>query len=451
MIKFIKYSAFTLLCAVALSLTSCQDKATTQGQKKPAVEYTNSFDFGDDTYAINSVVRNETVTTIELWLSPVAGLKTISEVTAKGHYAVLSANKTYVGGRDLLQKDGSYLAFVNQRMDNTNNAMAFIDMTFDGDYVYLNFKAEDLFVGNVPVNKFFSGSYEGTFVNHEQTLQNEWSFNRVIRKLFGAKVHIKTVTDENGNFLKDENDNFILTNNTTFTLYDDESRMHEALSVTIPESKYGTEIVELADILSLTYDNGKAYELSSSANINNLLLSLNNNIATVDVDLASGGKLLSANYNGPVEIVEEKPNHIICQTYDKVDGEWVKTPVPLIQEVRKLFIEKTSSDWDLYFATYDEAQLQHKDVFTSISIQSKYADSGYWFAPAALGRFKYHNNDLMISTSMPFGGDVDAQATMMIESDTSGNCKVVFRIKDLFITNSKIADVEVFYNGPISY
>lgn len=458
MIKNIKYSVYALICAGLLSLTACDNKIVEieVEQQKPDVEYTNTYDFGGDLYQIQSVVRNETLTTVEFWLSPVAGLTSINDVIAKGNYAVVCANKSYLGGRDLFQKTGSYIAFERQRKDNTDNAMAFIDMEIDGNYVFLNFKAEDLYINKIPAKKLFLGSYEGTFVNHEQILNNEWSYNRVVRSILSGQVLIKTITDENGNFLKDENGKFILTNTTTFILYDDAASIREAIRVEIPESKYGEDITELSDILSLNYDAGKTFELSSSANINKLLLSLDNDVATVNMDFVNGANLLSANFNGEVELVEEKPNHIICQTYDKVNGEWVKTPVPLIQEVHKLFVKKTDTFCELYFPTYAGAEIQYKESYTTLRVPADMVDTGYWFpATTTYGSFAYHNNDLNMDTDVPFGqtdegSPADAQATVYVKFD-GNNCKVVCRITDLFFTNSKIADVEVFYSGPISY
>lgn len=460
MINNIKYSVFALICAGLLSLTACVEKqqTTPQVSGKPEVEYTNTYEFGEDLYEIQSIVRNETVTTIELWLSPVPGLNSINDVMANGNYAVISANRSYLGGRDLFQKNGTYIAFGDYRMDNKHNAMAFIDMEFDGDYVFLNFKSEDLFLNDEPAEKLFSGSYEGVFVNHEHVLDNEWSYNRVLRSILSGKVLVKTMQDDAGNYLKNEEGYYI--NTATFTMYDDEAGLHEAVSVTIPESKYGQEIVELSDINALTYDNGKAFELTNSANINKLLLSLDNQTVSMDMDFISGGNFLSANYTGEIELIEEKPNHISCVTYDRVGEDetgapiWQKNNVVMMQDIGTVFIEKKQSNWSLYFATFEGALFEDRAAFTSISIESKFADSGYWFAPKALGTFAYHNSNASIATAapMPFGSDADAQATLFIESDPRENtCKVVFRIKYLMITGTKIADVEIFYEGPITY
>lgn len=429
--RYMKYTAFALICALIVSVTGCEDPAPVSTTEADEMVYTNSYEYGDDAFDVKSVVRFETETTVELWLSSTEGLTSIGSVMENGNYGVISVNRTYLGSRDLFKKAGSYAGFNELRFDNGHNAKAYIDMSFSADTVSVAFKIEKLFADGESSDKMFSGNYKGTFTDHEQILNNQWSFNRIAKNITKGEVFINTDADYN--------------TTTRFCFYDDAAFMHEAISVTIPEERLGEDIVNLDDVITLTYDGGKEFELSNSANIVKLLASLTEDNATFDADFVNGSDFLAANFSGKVELNESKPNHIACTVYEKVDGEWNKLTVRRT-DIHKLFVNARSSSTSFHFGMSADATSGNSDYYPALFIETKFMDGNYHFESSAIGRFKYSDDHNTIS-EQPFGGNAAAKATMCIEQGKNSSYKIILRIKDLTISMYKKADIEVFFEG----
>lgn len=429
-----KRIASALMFAAVLSLTGCDEPAQ-QVEKDPEMVYTNSYEYGDDSYDIKSVVRFETETTVELWLSPKEGLNTIGSVIENGNYGVISINRTYLGSRDLFQKSGSYASFNDMMFDKGNNGRAYIEMSFSADSVYFDFKVETLYAAGVPTEKAFAGNYKGTFTEHEQDLSNQWSFNRIVKAITGGKVFVNTDAEYN--------------TTTKLSLYDDEAFMHEAVSLTIPEERLGEMLTDIGDVIEVTYDAGKTYELTSSANINKLTFGLVDDNASLIMDLANGTDFLAADYLGAVELHESKPNHIACTVYEKnSEGEFEEI-VTRRNPIHKLFVKAQSSSTAFYFGMSEASDADEKEMYPTLSFETRYMDGKYYFEDKAIGRFKY-SDDFNTISDQPFGGDAPSKATMRIEQISNTNYKIILRVKDLLISSSKKADVEVFYEGSIN-
>lgn len=429
--RYIKYLTFAFFGAMALF--ACDDKPSAVVPTAPAeMVYTNSYEYGDESFDVQSVVRYETETTVELWLSPVQNLKTIGEVMEKGNYGVISANRTYLGGRDLFKKAGSYAGFNDFRFDNGYNGKAFIDMSFKDNEVSLNFKVEKLFSDAGVSDKFFSGNYQGEFIDHEQILKNQWSFNRIVKDIKSAKLFVKTDSEYN--------------TTTKFTFYDDDETVHEAVSVTIPEAKLDEEINDIADILALTYDSGKAFELVNSANINKMLATLSDDNLEIDMDFANGSNFLAADYTGKVEISESKPNHISCAIYEKNENGEFEFLTIRRTPIHKLFVKAGYSSTSFYFGMSEDASSQYNHLYPTLFVGTELIDGKYRFGASALGRFKY-SDDFNTISEQPFGGDEIPQGTMNIMQTSQNTYKIILRLDNLIISNVKMAQVEVFYEG----
>lgn len=427
--RYMKYFTLALLSISALVLSGCEEDAPVK-QETIEKTYTNSYEYDGSTFDVKSVVRYETETTVELWLSPAENLKTIGDVMEKGDYGVISVNRTYLGGRDLFKKSGSYAGFNEMRFSKGQNAKAYIEMSFEEDNVTFYFKIETLYSEGEAVGKEFSGSYKGGFTDHEQILVNQWSFNRIARSITGGKVFINTDNEYN--------------TTATYCFYDDEAYLHEAFSLTVPEEKIGTGINEMEDVLEITYDDGKAFELAHSANIIRLNAGLTDDVATLDMDLVNGSNFLAANFSGKIELDESKPNHIACAVYEKnAEGEFEHL-ITRRTAISKLFVNKRSSTTILYFGMSEDSENSERDHYPTLSIETKLADGKYHFGTEAVGRFKYSDDHNTIS-EQPF-----YESTMYIEQTSSDSYKIIFRVKDLTITGSKKADIEVFYEGTLN-
>lgn len=434
--KYMKYLTLALTSAFIMAVSSCEKPTSTEGDDNTAPEtvYTNTYEYGEQSYEIKSVVRYQTTTTVEMWFSSVAGLSTIEEIVEKGNYGVISVNRTYLGGRDMFKKSGSYMAFNGFRFDRGSNAKAFIEMSLEETSVKFNFKSETLFDNGTSTDKEFAGSYNGTFVEHQHNLVNQWSHNRVVKNILKAKVFVNM--DANYN------------TTTRFAFYDDEAYMHEAVAVTLPQNCVGKDVTELSDVVSVTYDNGKAFELVNSANINKLLATLVDDDATINMDLVNGSQLLAADFTGKVLLNESKPNHISYTTYEKSGDTWNEL-VTRRYPVTKLIVKGGSSSTRFYFPTIEDASSEYLGSYPLLSVETKYVDGKYHFAADADGRFKFSDEHNTIN-DQAFGSNATPKATMCLTRVDDYTYKIVLRIKNLEISLSKKADVEVFYEGTFS-
>lgn len=434
--KYIKYFTLALTSAFVMAASSCEKPAQENVEDNTPVEtvYTNTYEYADKSYEIKSVVRFQTTTTVEMWFSSVENLTTIEQIVEKGDYGVISVNRTYLGGRDMFRKAGSYIAFNGFRYEGGSNAKAFIEMAIDEASVKFNFKAETLFDNGTAIGKGFIGSYDGAFVEHQQNLVNQWSHNRVVKNILKAKVFVNMDNDYN--------------TTTKFAFYDDEAYMHEAVAVTLPQANVGTEATELSDIVSVTYDNGKEFSLANSANINKLLATLTDDNATLDMDLVNGSQLLAADFSGKVVLNESKPNHISYTTYEKSGDSWNELATRRYP-VTRLIVKGGSSSTRFYFPTIEDASSDYLNSYPLLSVETKYIDGEYHFADDAVGRFKFSDEHNTIS-DQPFGDNAGPKATMCLTRVDDYTYKIVLRIQDLEISLSKKADVEVFYEGTFS-
>lgn len=427
---YLKYFTLGLLATSAFILSGCEETTPVQQGTVEEIEYTNSYEYDGNTFDVKSVVRYETETTVEMWLSPSEGLKSIGDVVENGNYGVVSVNRTYLGGRDLFKKSGTYAGFNEMRFSKGQNAKAYIEMSFEEENVTIQFKIETLFSEGEAVGKEFSGNYKGSFVDHSLVLDNQWSLNRIAKNITGGKVFITSDSEYN--------------TQTRFSFFDDEAYMHEAFSLTIPEESIGSDITDLGDVIEITYDNGKKFDLASSANITRLITSLTDNLATIDMDLVNGNNYLAANFSGNIELNEKKPNHIACKIYEKNGNGDFEHLTTRRTPIHKLFVRAGSSTTILYFGMSENATSDNREYYPTLSIETKLADGQYHFGTEALGRFKYSDDHTTIS-DQPFD-----QGTMYVEQTSSSSYKIILRVKDLFITGSKKADIEVFYEGQIN-
>lgn len=423
-----KYFIMALSGTILFSLYGCEDPAPVN-EKEEEMIYTNTYEYDGESFDIQSVVKYETETTVELWLSPVKDLNTIGSVIENGNYGVVSVNRTYIGGRDLFKKSGSYVRFNEKMFEKGCNAKAFVDMSFEDEAVCLSFRIETLYSDGKAEDKEFSGNYKGAFTDHNQVLVNQWSYNRIVKAITGGKVNV--TMDDNYN------------TTMTFCLYDDPTFMHEAVTVTIPESKEGEEIVESDDVQALTYDNGKTFELKNSANINKLIASLVDDNVTLEMDLANGSDFLAANYTGKVEINESKPNHIACTVLEKNSEGDYEEVITRRNKIHKLFIKSGSNSTSFYFGMSENAESAYREAYPTLMIETDLMDGTYHFGGEAVGRFKYSDDHTTIS-EQPF-----YEGTLYVNR-TDNTYKIILRIRNLLISGSKVADIEVFYEGRVN-
>lgn len=435
--KYIKYFTLALTSAFVLAVSACE-KPNGEGDGNDNVVtetvYTNSYEYSDQSYQIKSVVRFQTATTVEMWFSSEADLTTIEQIVEKGNYGVVSVNRTYLGSRDLFKKAGTFMQFNTFRFDGGNSGKAFIEIAFNNDEtsVKFNFKAETLFDNGTATEKVFVGSYDGTFVEHSQTLKNQWSHNRVVKNLLKAKVFINM--DEYYN------------QTTKFTFYDDEAYMHEAVSVTLPQSSVGEDVTELANLVSVTYDNQKPFELANSANINKLLASLVDDNVNFDVDLVNGTQLLAANFSGKAILDESKPNHLSYTTYE-MNGDVRNELATRVYPITDLIVRAKSSSSTFYFPIVEDPSTDYLASYPMLSVETKFVNGEYYFAAQADGRFKFSDDHNQFA-DQPFGSGVSAKATMCLTRVDDYTYKIILRITGLSTSSlTKKADVEVFYEG----
>lgn len=439
--KYIKYFTLALTGAFILAVSACERPSAGSNEDNNVaadVVYTNTYEYSEQSYEIKSVVRFQTATTVEMWFSSVAELTTIEQIVKNGNFGVVSVNRTYLGGRDLFKKAGTFMQFNTFRFDGKCNGKAFIEMAFDDSEtsVKFNFKAETLFDEGTSTGKAFVGSYDGSFVEHQQNLQNQWSHNRVVKNILKAKVFVNM--DDNYN------------QTTRFAFYDDEAYNHEAVSVTLPQSSVGEEVTELADLVSVTYDNQKPFELANSANINKLLASLVDDNVDMELDLVNGNQLLAADFTGKAILSESKPNHISYTTYEKSGDVWNKL-VTRRYPVTKLIVKGGASTTRLYFPTIDNPSGEYLDTYPLLSVETKYIsrDGKYYFESDANGRVEF-SDEFNTIQDQPFGDNATPKATMCLTRVDDNVYKIVLRVKDLEISLSKKADLEIFYEGTFS-
>lgn len=424
-------TAVLALSIVVLSAVASCTKAPVNPGEKPdeKPEVTNQFAYDDQIYNIRSVVRYESETSVEFWLSSRAGLTSIGDLKKADDYAVVSVSKSFLGSTDYFAKTNTYVRFNELRFDNSYKGMGYIQADMTEDKVYLNFKIEKLYENGKAVEKQLQGSYEGGFVDHFETLDNQWSANMVPKSL-GAS-HVDYITTEEYGVWK---------SSVAITLFDAMNPGYKALKITIPEDKLGADVIDIADIQSIEYDGGKSFNLINRANIRKFNIAIDENKLTVSLSLAAGGNFLAAEYKGTINtFAESKPNHIAWKLSNSDEV------------VRKRFgqglmfykHDKVAGEYTFRFAFSGVDSILDENLPTLV-IPSNLTDGEYHYNLGSdVGKFGYKEN-VEGGLDLPMMSIIGATVMVKIEDSMY---TIIFKQPGRVLNATTTVDLEVFYYG----
>lgn len=260
----------------------------------------NYFVYDGYSFDINSVVKFEQGdNTVEFWLSPDAGAKTIAEIEAAGDYVVLCTNKAYLGKRDRFSEGNSKYSYISFGKDNKfaygNTGTAYIEADIQGNKVTIDFLAQKLYTkSDSEIKAALHGKYKGSFIAEtEQPYSNEWGIDKTREAITGATY----VTYEAGG-----NSEIILHSET----------FKEAVKLSLDPSIVGKGIqlpYKNSSNIKITYNGAVDLNISNATGL--FSTSVNNGEMTVNMDISSDGKRIRAMYKGEYEDAPVKLNRYI--------------------------------------------------------------------------------------------------------------------------------------------
>ena len=302
---------------------------TPVGTDAPRVNY---FTYTDYSFDINSAVQyDKGDNSVEIWLSPVSGLTTSSEIKAQGDYVVLNTHRSYLGGRDRFNSQNSkdsYIRFCDHKYAYGNEGTAYIEADIKNDSLKVTFLAEVLHTKYSPAPAvMLSGTYAGTYIiEKEKAYVNEWGMDR--EHIAVAKA-VYTTREDGGN--------------ASITLL--ETNGAEGVKIELPDSKIGKEFLfttsETPKDIVLKYNDGAYLDLKGAVGYINT--SMTETAVKVSVSLVKDGMHLRAEYSGAYESETVKENRFIFD----YEGE---SPYEGKQEIVKLMVSDNGSAMKLYFS-----------------------------------------------------------------------------------------------------
>lgn len=218
---------------------------------------TNFFIYEGYEFVINSVVRfDKGDNSVELWLSPVAGLSTIAEIESLGDYVVLCTHQSYLGSRDRFSgttSKNSFIRFTDKEYAYGSKGTAYIEAAIDGQDITLSFLAENLYAKSAEPKPALAieGAYSGPFTTDtEKELVNEWEYGKNRRPLYSATYY----TREDGG-------------DSAVTLYGENGKEQISIILT-PDNIDKNFIFSASDKIKgvkLTYSGGADFDLTGAA------------------------------------------------------------------------------------------------------------------------------------------------------------------------------------------
>ena len=325
-----------IIAMLMTTVCNCQKSEEGQGTTEPEVR-TNYFVYDGYSFDINSVVKYEQGNnSVELWLSPISGAKTIAEIESGGDYVVLNTDVRLLGSRDRFNTSTSVNSFISFGSDKKfaygEEGTAYIQVSIDGDVMALDFLAQNLYTkaSDHEFKAALHGNYSGAFIiETEKSYDNAWGINRNHAALTGASY----TTCENGN-------------NSYITLFAEDSK--EAFKITFSPAfinKNNGKSIQLpnADI-KLTYN--EVYNFNIAKASGSFLVSITDSGLEIGMDMtdSDSGKRFRANYKGACESKIEKLNRYIFN-YDGTslvgNGSY---------EIAKLMVDNNGTACKLYMS-----------------------------------------------------------------------------------------------------
>lgn len=423
LLSFVKVAVAAIIGTMLI--TGCEKPDNGPASEVPR---TNFFVYDGYSFDINSAVQyDKGDNSIELWLSPVSGLKTSKEIKAEGDYVVLNTHKSFLGDRDRFNVQSSkesFISFVDQKFSYGDQGTAYIEVTMMNDSLKVNFLAEVLQTKNSPVPAaMLSGSFAGTYtVEKDLPYANDWGFDREHAAIAKAIV---TTREDRGN--------------SSITLLESDGR--EGIRIELPHSSIGKEYLltssSTPDEIKL-YAGGSRFILKGAAGT--IKTSVNENVATVSISLVKDGRTLRAEYSGAYESESIKLNRFI---YD-YEGE---SPYEGNHEIVMLMAEEKGSVLKLFFSpsegyTTSNANSTHMPILT---LPSSVVNAGKkTFNELTDWEFAY---DVM--QSWPFVDEYRPHPadTDWIEIGREGNVYEVEFVLTSQGTGSQTSTIDVYYKG----
>lgn len=297
--KIFKHARIAATMVLILAAV-CNCQKPDDGQEGTKSEPKNNyFTYDGYSFDINSVVKYEQGdNTVELWLSPMAGATTISEIESEGDYVVLKTNKSYLGKRDRFtegtSKNSSISFGSSHKFAYGDAGTAYIQASIEGDEVNLEFLAQNLYT-KAEIQATLQGSYKGRFTTQtEQPYENEWGINRNRETIAGA---VYTTYEVGGN------SEIALVN----------ASESECVKISIAPSLIGKTInfpyTGASSNIKITYN--EAIEFGLNKATGSLSTELNDGKLTLNLDATSGEKRIRAIYEGEYENEIVKLNRYI--------------------------------------------------------------------------------------------------------------------------------------------
>ena len=421
LLSFVKVAVAAIIGTMLI--TGCEKPDNGPASEVPR---TNFFVYDGYSFDINSAVQyDKGDNSIELWLSPVSGLKTSKEIKAEGDYVVLNTHKSFLGDRDRFNVQSSmesFISFVDQKFSYGDQGTAYIEAQMRNDSLIIKFLAENLYTKNNH-KSMLSGEYKGTYtIEPEKQYDNDWGFDREHAAIAKATL---TTREDGGN--------------SSITLF--EADGSEGIRIELPHSSIGKEFLitnsEYPEDIKL-YTARSRFDIKGAAGT--IKTSVNENVATVSISLVKDGRTLRAEYSGAYESESIKLNRFI---YD-YEGE---SPYEGNHEIVMLMAEEKGSVLKLFFSpsegyTTSNANSTHMPILT---LPSSVVNAGKkTFNELTDWEFAY---DVM--QSWPFVDEYRPHPadTDWIEIGRDGN---VYEI-EFFLTSqgtgSQTSTIDVYYKG----
>ena len=326
--SYLKAAALAIF-GMTLALGCENPDQTPIGTDAPRVNYYTDTDYSFD---LNSAVQyDKGDNSVEIWLSPVSGLTSSSEIKAQGDYVVLNTHRSYLGGRDRFNSQSSkdsYICFCDQKYAYGNDGTAYIEADIKNDSLKVTFLAEVLQTKYSPVPAvMLSGTYAGTYIiEKEKAYVNEWGMDREHNAVAKAVI---TTREDGGN--------------SSVALL--EANGAEGIRIELPHSQIGKEHLfttsETPKDIVLKYNDGAYIDLKGA--VGYIKTSVNGSSISVSVSIIKNDRHLRAEYAGTVETEIVKENRFIFD----YEGE---SPYEGKQEIVKLMVSDNGSAMKLYFS-----------------------------------------------------------------------------------------------------
>lgn len=322
---------------------------------------TNYFTYTEYTFDINSVVQyDKSDNSVEIWMSPVSGLKTSKAIQEHGDYVVLNTHRSYLGGRDRFNSQSSkdsYLRFCDQKFAYGNEGAAYIEADIKNDSLKVTFMAEVLQTKFSPAPAaMLNGTYAGPYtVEKEKAYVNEWGIDR--EHVAVAKA-VYTTREDGGN--------------SSIALFQVDGA--EGVKVELPDDLIGKELLftssDTPEGVILKYNNGAYLDLKGA--IGYIRTSKTETDAQVSVSIIKNEMHIRAEYSGSYEAEMVKTNRFI---YD-YEGD---SAYEGKQDIVKLMVSDNGGMLKMYFSPsegYSNVSHINKTHMPILTVPSSIVNAG---------------------------------------------------------------------------